>query len=189
MSPASTLDGRTARRLENRTRILDAALGLLAAGTDLSPEAIADRAAVSVRTVYNHFPTTRDLVAGMYERGSGQLAPLLEGLPGPDEPLRARVRRWVEVRARILEAIAPIRWRALVAEDRHPELQPELTTFRRAHRDDVRRTFPELDTAGVDAVVALTDSLGWRALRRHQGLTVEAASAVVARTIRKLTDA
>lgn len=188
MTTATSLDGRTARRLENRARILDAALELVAAGEELGADAIAERADVSVRTVYNHFPTARDLVRGMYERGTEQVMPMLDGLPGPDVPLPQRVGRWTRIRARVLEEIAPVRWRALQAEERHPGLQPELAELRRAHRDDVRRTFPELpDEACVDAVCALTDSLGWRALRRHQGLTVDAACAVIGATIRRLT--
>ena len=70
------LDGRTARRLANRDRILDAALDLVAEGAELDVDTIAERANVSVRSVYNHFPTARHLVAGMYERGTDAHAPL-----------------------------------------------------------------------------------------------------------------
>ena len=77
MQTASSQDGRTARRLANRDRILDVALDLVAVGAEVSVETIADRAAVSVRSVYNHFPTARALVAGMYERGSERVLPIL----------------------------------------------------------------------------------------------------------------
>jgi AcrR family transcriptional regulator len=140
-----------------------------------------------VRSVYNHFPTARELIAGMYERGTELVRPLVAELPGPEVPLNERVRRWVRVWGRIQDEIAPIRWRALVAEDQHPELQPELTELRRAHRAEISRAFPEISGRSPQAAaVAVTDSLTWRSLRHHQGLSFEAACDVIEETIRRL---
>lgn len=187
MRTASSVDGRTARRLANRDRILDAALDLAAEGAEVDVETIAARSAVSVRSVYNHFPTARDLVAGMYERGTERVRPLLEGAPSPDVPFDERVASWARIWGQVQEEIAPIRWRALVAEDAHPELQPELTQLRKAHRAEIKRLFPEIAEAGaLAAAIAATDSLMWRALRRHQGLSVEAACDVVESILRRL---
>lgn len=187
MKTASSLDGRTARRLSNRTKMLDAALALASEGAEVDVDTIAARAGVSVRSVYNHFPTARDLVAGMYERGTDLVRPHLEQMPSPDDPFDERVKRWVDVWGRIQEEIAPIRWRALVAEEAHPELQPELEQLRRAHRAEVKRMFPEIrGRVALAAAVTATDSLAWRSLRRHQGLSVEAARDAVEETIRRL---
>lgn len=187
MNTATSLDGRTARRLENRTKILDSALELTAEGAEVDVEAIAARAGISVRSVYNHFPTARDLVAGMYERGTEIVQPLLRHMPSPEDPFDERVSRWVAVWARIQDEIAPIRWRALVAEEQHPELQPELAQLRRAHRAEIKRMFPEIrGRAARTAAVAATDSLTWRSLRRHQGLSFEAACEAVEEVIRRL---
>ena len=184
---AGAVDGRTARRLENRERVLDAALEFVAEGAGLDYEAIAERSGVSVRSVYNHFPTARHLVAGMYERGSERVRPFLEQLPSPKEPFDERVTRWVSVWGRIQEEIAAIRWRALIAEEEHPELQPEIADLRRRHKTELRRMFPEIRGREAFAAALLaTDSLGWRALRRHQGLSVEAACKVIEETIRRL---
>ncbi len=186
-SRPSAVDGRTARRLENRERVLDAALELVAEGAEIDVEKIADRSGMSVRSVYNHFPTARHLVAGMYERGSEQVRPYLEQMPPPDMPFDERVTKWVSIWGRIQEEIAPIRWRALVAEDKHPDLQPEIEELRRKHKTELRRMFPEIRGRGAFAAALLaTDSLAWRALRRHQGLTVEAACKVIEETIRRL---
>jgi AcrR family transcriptional regulator len=183
----SRLDGRTVRRLANRNRILDAALDLLADGVEMTAETIAERARVSPRSVYNHFPTARELVAGLYERGAEQVAPLLEKLPTIDLPLDERVTAWVRVWARIQEQIAPIRWRALVAEDEHPELQPEEAELRRRHRAEIKRAFPEIcERRAQLGAVAATDALMWRSLRHHQGLSFEAACEVIEETIRRL---
>ena len=70
------------------------------------------------------------------------MRPLLDELPSVDVPFDERVPRWVRVWARIQEEIAPIRWRALVAEDQHPELQPELAELRKRHRAEITRDLP-----------------------------------------------
>ncbi len=182
-----SLDGRTARRLANRERILDAALDLVAKGVELDFDEIALRAAVSVRSIYNHFPTARHLVAGMYERGTERMRHFIAELPGPAVPFEDRVRRFVRKWGRMQDELAPIRWQALVAEDKHPDLQPELAVLRRAHREQIARVFPEIGGAQAQAAAtALTDSLTWRALRRHQGLSFEGACAVVEEAIRRL---
>lgn len=187
MRTATSLDGRTARRIANRHRILDAALDLAAEGAEVDVETIAERAGVSVRSVYNHFPTARELIAGMYERGTDRVRPLFEQMPSPDAPFDDRVHAFVRVWARVQEEIAPIRWRALVAEHEHPELQPELAQLRKAHRAEIRRMFPEIsDRRAQAAATAATDSLAWRALRRHQGLSFDAACEVVEETLRRL---
>ncbi len=189
MKTASSLDGRTARRLANRDRMLDVALDLVAEGAEVSVETIANRAGVSVRSVYNHFPTARDLVAGMYERGTERVRPLLEDAPSPEDPFDDRVTTWVRVWARVQEEIAPIRWRALIAEAEQggSALQPELAALRRAHASEVKRLFPEITGHNeLAAAVAATDSLTWRALRRHQGLSFDAACEATEATLRRL---
>lgn len=185
---SATIDGRTARRLANRTRILDAALDLSAERLNVTVEDIAARAGVSVRSVYNHFSSTRQLIAGMYERGADKLRPLFAYLPFPSDPLDDRIRAWVAVWARIEEDIAAIRWHALVAETEHPDLQPELGTIRTLHRQEIERMFTEItDPDARHAVIAMTDSLAWRALRKHRGLSFDEARSVVEETIRRMT--
>jgi AcrR family transcriptional regulator len=187
MTTANTLDGRTARRLANRNKILDAALALVAAGAEVDAESVSSRAGVSVRSIYNHFPTERGLIAGMYERGTELVRPLLAGLPSTDMPFAQRVRAWVKVWARIQEDIAPIRWRALIAEDEHPELQPELADLRRAHTNEIKQRFPEIRGRPEQAAArAITDSLTWRALRKHQRLSFDAACDIVTDVLTRL---
>lgn len=186
---SGTLDGRTARRLANRERVLDAALDLVAEGAELDIDAIAARSAVSVRSVYNHFPTARHLVAGMYERGTARMRRFIDELPEPTVPFGERVRRFVRTWAQMQEELAPIRWQALVAEDKHPDLQPELASLRRAHAEQIKRIFPEIRGEKVQAAAtAVTDSLTWRVLRRHQRLSFDRACAVVEEAIRRLSD-
>lgn len=60
-----------------RERILDAAVALLAdeALQEMTIPLVAQRAGVSVRTVYRHFPTKDALVAGVAARVDGQFGP------------------------------------------------------------------------------------------------------------------
>lgn len=187
VTASSRLDGRTVRRLANRNRMLDAALDLLAEGAEVNAETIAERAEVSTRSVYNHFPTARELVAGIYERGAEQVRPLLEDLPTIDIPFEARVKQWVRIWARVQEQIAPIRWRALVAEDQHPEMQPMEAELRKRLRAEIKRAFPEIcGRPAQAAALAATDSLMWRSLRHHQGLGFEGSCEVVEEMLRRL---
>jgi AcrR family transcriptional regulator len=80
-SRPEAVDGRTARRLENRERVLDAALELVAEGADLDVDAIAQRSGISVRSVYNYFPTARHLVAACTSEAASASVPSSSNSP------------------------------------------------------------------------------------------------------------
>src|SRR5438132_352803 len=65
----STIDGRTARALRTREAIVDASIALVDEG-DLRPTAprIAERAKVSVRSVFQHFDDLEGLYAAVGDR-------------------------------------------------------------------------------------------------------------------------
>ncbi len=71
----STSDGRTARRFEFRTRLLDAAEALVreGGGVSFSMRALASRAEVSPVTPFNHFGSKRGVLDGIVARSLGQL--------------------------------------------------------------------------------------------------------------------
>ena len=184
---SASVDGRTARRLANRERILDAALELTAQGVELDIDEIALRATVSVRSIYNHFPTARHLVAGMYERGTARMRHFISELPGPDVAFGERVKRFVRTWGRMQDELAPIRWQALVAEDRHPISNRSSRSCAAHTRSRSPACSPSSRGAKAQAAAtALTDSLTWRALRRHQGLGFDAACGVVEDAIKRL---
>ena len=98
-------DGRTARKTVTRDAIADALLDLLSEG-HLRPTAreIAQRAGLSVRSVYVHFDDLDDLYCVSAGRAYARVAPLLE--PASDtgslrERADALVRRRVQLFARI----------------------------------------------------------------------------------------
>jgi TetR/AcrR family transcriptional regulator, regulator of autoinduction and epiphytic fitness len=104
-------DGRAARSLRSRRAIVDAMRALHAEG-DLRPTAprVAERAGVSVRTVWQQFADMETLLVEANRRDFEILKSLTERID-PGLPLPARVAVFTSQRARILEQMAPS-WRA-----------------------------------------------------------------------------
>ena len=78
---------------QTRESILNAVVQVLAGGlADLSVPAIAREAGLSVRTIYRHFPTKRDLLIALGEHMDQQAGYQLEPLPGSPEDLAQTIR-------------------------------------------------------------------------------------------------
>jgi TetR/AcrR family transcriptional regulator of autoinduction and epiphytic fitness len=104
----TTGDGRTARAARTRNRVVDALLDLIEEG-DLRPPAalVAQRAGVSLRSVYQHFDDLETLFDVAGERHRQRFAHL-EPLPDLPAELPARVAAYVAHRARWMEAVTPM---------------------------------------------------------------------------------
>jgi TetR/AcrR family transcriptional regulator of autoinduction and epiphytic fitness len=104
-------DGRAARSLRSRRAIVDAMRALHAEG-DLRPTAprVAERAGVSVRTVWQQFADMETLLVEANRRDFEILRLLIKRID-PGLPLGARVAVFTSQRARILEQMTPT-WRA-----------------------------------------------------------------------------
>jgi AcrR family transcriptional regulator len=104
-------DGRAARAHRSRRAIVDAMRALHAEG-DLRPTAprVAERAGVSLRTVWQQFADMETLLVEANRRDNEILQSLRMQID-PDQPLAARVRLFTGQRARILEQMTPS-WRA-----------------------------------------------------------------------------
>jgi AcrR family transcriptional regulator len=182
------VDGRTLRSLRTREAIVDACIGLLEEG-DLRPTAprVAERAAVSVRSVFQHFDDLETLHASVAERLVDRVAVLVVPVPA-DLPLEQRLDRFVHQRALLLEAVTPIRR----AADVHGPFSTEITARLRAGqaflRDELVRTFgPELDAAGaardelLDSLDAVLSWSTWEGLRAGIGRDQATAERVLRR--------
>ena len=153
----------------------------------------AARAGVSLRSVFQHFDQLDDLLAAVAERQAQRVFALARPVPRGG-PLPARLEAFVAQRARILEAITPVRRSGVLAEPWSPAVAGRLAAVRRRGRREVAVVFaPELDRLPApqraDLLAALTVAASWpawEALRAHQGLTSAAARRVVARTMRAL---
>jgi TetR/AcrR family transcriptional regulator of autoinduction and epiphytic fitness len=111
LSDSEPTDGRIARSHRSRRAIVDAMRALHAEG-DLRPTAprVAQRAGVSVRTVWQQFADMETLLVEADRRDNEILRSLAKRID-PDLPLPGRVALFTGQRARILERMTPT-WRA-----------------------------------------------------------------------------
>jgi AcrR family transcriptional regulator len=187
------IDGRSARGDRTRSAVATALLSLLENG-QLRPTAaqIAERAGVSLRSVFQHFDDLDSLYASVADAQWGRLSPLVSQEIGKG-PLATRVRLLVERRAELLETITPVRRAALLQEPFSKELARRLRFAHELARTEIERTFaPELAAAGKDARSVLfaldvaTNWSAWDTLRRLNGLSVEESKQVIAMTLDSL---
>jgi AcrR family transcriptional regulator len=184
-------DGRVARGERTREAIVDALVALVEAGT-LQPTGveIAERAGVSLRSVRLHFPTREGLLLAAAARRA-ELMPPMAPVKADRPGLPALVSSFVEARARYLEATGPIRRAGAAFEPRSKAIGRVAKALRHERRRVTAETFaavlasePEESRAQLlDALDAASSGLTWDSLRLELQLSVEAASAVMARTI------
>ena len=187
-------DGRAARAARTREAIVDACIAMVEEG-DLRPTAprVAERAGVSVRSVFQHFDDLPSLHLAVSRRIGERVSVLLVP-PDTGLPLDRRLAAFVEQRAALLETITPYRRAAHVHGPFSPEIRTAVHEASRFLRDEVAATFaPELDgVAGGErrqvlaAVAAAASWAVWDSLRSEQGATPDQAAAAMTRMMRAL---
>lgn len=170
---ANKLDGRRARGMRTRAAIIDSLLDLVGEG-DLSPTAqrIADRAGVSVRSVYQHFNDVEGLFREAAERAR-QRADEMKAAIDPDLPLEDRIERFVAVRSTVLEELMPFMRAARLVEPTSEVLRKHRVRLEKEARDELARVFgPELGRVNgtqrrplTNALDLLTTWSSWEHLR------------------------
>jgi TetR/AcrR family transcriptional regulator of autoinduction and epiphytic fitness len=182
-----TADGRVLRGRRNREAVVEAFLSLIEEG-DQRPtaRAIAARAGLSTRSVFQHFADLEQIYEVAGRRQVRALRPLLEAVD-PTLPLPERVERFVTHRSRLLERLDPVARAARLREPFSDQLQANRDTVVRLMRAQVCDSFaPELRSldpaAGDRSATALASASSWAAwyhLRNDQGLDVAAAAEVL----------
>lgn len=193
MGSAEDLDGRRLRAVRSREAVVDAVLDLIReTGDQPSAQATADRAGVSLRTVFRLFDDTETLLATAVTHQVERVAPLLQPIPATGT-VDARIRALVAHRQRLFEEIAPIRRAALVRAH-----NANVRSWLEESRARLRQQVTDLFAAELKAVPArqrkvLSDALelaagfpAWNALRIEQGLDAAGARAVLAHTLARL---
>lgn len=182
------MDGRTARAARNRQAVLDATLALTEEG-NLQPtaRAVAERAGVATRSVFHHFTDLESLYADaaktQIERHWYRLLRPVTGDPAH------RIETLVELRAELYERISGTRRAAVLREHESTVLAERLHESRAALRTHLRANLPELerlDRPAREAAYAAASWETWDVLRRHQGLSANAARAAVTATLTAL---
>jgi TetR/AcrR family transcriptional regulator of autoinduction and epiphytic fitness len=191
---AAPIDGRAARAARTRDAIVDATVALVEEG-DLRPTAprIAERAGVSVRSVFQHFDDLPALHAAVVRRVVERLAELVVPVD-PAQPFAERVAAFVRHRSELLEAVTPFRRAAAVHGPFAPRIRKAVAEGVVYHRLEVESAFaPELAAVPADERAELLDAVAaasswtmWDSLRSESGGSPDRARAVMGRTLRAL---
>lgn len=188
-------DGRTIRAERTHEALVEALLALLDEGR-LRPTAaeVAERAGVSERSVFQHFPDREALLEAVareqYERVVPTIRPVDASLS-----LSERVDGFVAQRCTLFERVAGVRRAALLMESESEVVAGWLTSVRRAGAAEVERVFRrELESTPADEReslrAALVAACAWgcfEALRYHQGLSVSRTRRAMHTTVARLT--
>jgi AcrR family transcriptional regulator len=185
------VDGRVRRGERNREAIADAVLALLEDG-EVRPAArdIAERAGVSVRSVFQHFADLETLYSVVVDRQFRHVQELasVEGID-PAESFDDRVRAFVEQRAAFYEQVSSIRRAAVAAAPSSTTLQEALALVAAQHARDVAAVFAT-ELRGADgpdrrsALVLVTSWETWERLRQVQRCSAGTAQRVVEGLVR-----
>jgi AcrR family transcriptional regulator len=172
---------RAAQAARTREQILDALVRVMARGVaELSMPAVARDAGVSLRTVYRHFPTKRDLLAALDAHLAARIGLSLAPLPGTLSELSDHIRRYFRALGSMDDAERAIWASSIAGEARDATLQEKLRMVNSA-LDSIPRTLSEADRTRLFNVT--TTLFSRYALQRMQddlGITAdEAADSVV----------
>ena len=185
------LDGRAARSAKTRDAIADALLDLLAEAR-LRPTAreIADRARVSVRSVYVHFDDLEDLFCVAAKRHYARIAPMLAPVAVTGTPTE-RAHALVRQRIRLYANSGAVSRATRLHAESSPTLARILRDARALSRADLERIFGA-ELAGpheprrartVAVLDVLTGPDTWETLREQHGLAVDDAMQCVIEAI------
>jgi AcrR family transcriptional regulator len=185
------VDGRAARSAKTRNAIADALLDLLADGqTRPTAKEIAERAGVSVRSVYVHFDDLEGLYCVAATRYFGRIAPMLTPVSA-EGTVEERAYALVHQRVLLYAQSGAIGRATRLHAESSPTLERILRDARKTSRADLARLFARelepLPDAERNRVVALLDVLcgpeTWEALRLHHELGLDSSTRCVADAI------
>ena len=174
------IDGRTARGARTREAIIDALYDLLREGHgDTGARAIAERAGVSTRSVFQHFEDLETVYAEVAARQADAINPYLAPIDHLI-PIAERVDRLVAARDEMYSIIAPVRRAVNVHRTARtsPLVRNNLNRLHRAMREQVAATFPR-EVSGDERLLAQIDVClsfeSWDQFTSQHGLTRAAA--------------
>lgn len=159
---------------EVRGRILEATLDEVAAagGEGVTLQAVAARADVALRTLYNHFAGRDELLAAAFLHHAAQTRAAVEGVALPAGAPQQQLEHVVEAYHRRYAAMGA-RLSALLSLRGFPELQEQIQVIREQRRKLLEQIVDSAERAGVlrlptPTAVALaytlTSHVGWQTL-------------------------
>jgi AcrR family transcriptional regulator len=187
-------DGREARAERTKKAVADALIDLIEDG-DLRPtsKAIAERAGVSERTIFQHFADLETLFSTAARRLGERIVRKLEYISA-EGPFEERIRIYLDELVYLQESMTPVRRASRLHEPFSPVLEHALRSWRDELRRGIDRVFSlELEHCAeetrqeiVEALALMATWSSWENMRQHSGMTVERARVVVERGFRAL---
>lgn len=182
---STALDGRTARARRTRESVVRALLDLVRDGNPRpTAKEIAERAGVSLRSVYVHFDDLDDLFAAAVHRHVRDTAAYAEPIDAT-LPLRGRIAAFARQRATLFDTFGSVRRAANQWAPTSPALAHALERGQTVAWSDTVRLFGDEIPSGprhdlrLEAINAAGSAATWDQLRLHRGLTFEQARAVI----------
>lgn len=186
MVEGGKVDGRRARGIRTRDAIVTALMDLIAGG-DIAPTAqrIADRAGVSVRSVYQHFTDVEGLYADASSRTFDWVLSVSKEID-PAWPLKRRVEEFAVTRASTLEMLTPFSRAARLIEPNSAAIRQNRLVMQRWGRDRIAHIFAaelgQLEGQARSSLLAAMDTMssaeGWEHLRTS-GHSVKSARQIM----------
>jgi AcrR family transcriptional regulator len=175
-------DGRRRRAENNRNRISQAFISLIAEGV-IAPTAedVASRAGVGLRSVFRHFSDMESLYREMVAH-SKRLASSLAGHSSPEEDWQTTLGRIVDARTAVYEAVMPFQIAAQVHQHESAHLRLHQESFAELQRSTLLESFRKdllKDKALLEALNVALSFETWMRLRRDQRLNRAAARRVI----------
>ena len=180
---SAPIDGRHARRDRNNDAVIDAVLAFFAEGEAFpTAQQVADRAGVSLRSIYRYHPDLDALVHAAFERAAARNHRLLDFVPPPVvAPLEERLSYLARHRLDIFRQLTSHLRAVLARAGRDDAVRALLDAHRASFVRQLHELFaPELDqlrpidrTATVGAVHTTLLFEGYENLRLRHGMTDE----------------
>jgi AcrR family transcriptional regulator len=182
-------DGRLQRSVRSRERILDSLCELVEEG-DLRPtgQRVAERAGLSLRTVFRHFEDMEGLNREMHDRMERVLRPLAAG-DSVSGSLVERVGGLIRRRTNLFEKGAPFLRAGAVNRWQSPYLTEAHAADVRELRADLDRALPEVSRVSAErqeALALVTSFEAWDRLRVDQKLGRDRAREVMIEAVMAL---
>lgn len=189
------METRAAAAAATRERLVDAVLRVIAeAGADAATmQAVADRADVALRTLYNHFATREELIGeAMGRLLDDTRTAVRELVPEAGSP-RERLLAFVDAYYRSYERQGAAAGALLHAQD-IPEVEVQVRDIRSWRRQQLTRMLRAVDaeaplrmplSEAVGLAYALTAYAMWSALTNDIRLSANAARAVARHTVER----
>lgn len=189
-------DGRRARRDRNRQAVVDAAFALIVEGKiPPSADAVAERAGVSVSSIFRNFDGVGDLQQQALELFAERYSHFLLAVPAPGTDLDGRIACFVGNRLALYQQAHPLLALARARAFDHDTLVEAVARNRATLADQTRACFsPELaplTPSDAAALVAIVDSLtspeGFELMTRTHARTREQIAAAWTSALHTLT--